>query len=233
MKMMISLRQWMKKVSLPFLFTLSSHPIPSHPHLTNPLILSSHLFPLFSNKFLEQDSLIQTLATQNNKTNKQTTQLLLLIPLLSIIPYLPSLFNSQTSFLSLLSITSLCCTAYLLYSSAPAVTGFSFIDKALNSSSSSSQKQLQGLGGLKGFRGLKGQGGGGDEGPINTYLPYLNLGLCVVLSILGAVGRKEVWLGFAWLPGFVLGVVVLAKWVMGGVDPEGELGSLRYGFKGA
>lgn len=56
-----------------------------------------------------------------------------------------------------------------------------------------------------------------------------------VLSILGeVVGRKvNVWTGFAWLPGLVYGVVVLAKWVMGSVDPEGELSGLRYEFKGA
>ena len=31
----------------------------------------------------------------------------------------------------------------------------------------------------------------------------------------------------------VYGVVLLAKWMMGSVDPEGELEGLRYGFKGA
>lgn len=45
--------------------------------------------------------------------------------------------------------------------------------------------------------------------------------------------RFEVWWGFGWLPGLVWGVVVLAKWIMGGVDPESELGGLRYGYKGA
>lgn len=48
------------------------------------------------------------------------------------------------------------------------------------------------------------------------------------------MGRKyDVWWGFGWLPAVVQGVVVLAKWIMGGVDPEGELEGLRYGFKGA
>ena len=48
------------------------------------------------------------------------------------------------------------------------------------------------------------------------------------------VSRKiELWWGFGWLPAGVYAVVLLAKWMMGSVDPEGELGGLRYGFKGA
>lgn len=81
----------------------------------------------------------------------------------------------------------------------------------------------------------RGLGEEGGESPIEKYLPGLNLGLCGVLAVLGAlVGRRvDVWMGFSWVPGFVLGVVVGAKWVMGSVDPESELGALRYGFKGA
>lgn len=79
------------------------------------------------------------------------------------------------------------------------------------------------------------QYGLGGDGPIATYLPYLNVGLCVVLVGLGSVvGRKwDVWWGFGWLPAGVQVVVLLAKWIMGGVDPEGELGNLKYEFKGA
>lgn len=56
-----------------------------------------------------------------------------------------------------------------------------------------------------------------------------------MLVLLGmVVGRKtELWWGFGWLPAGVYTVVLLAKWLMGSVDPEGELGGLRYGFKGA
>lgn len=63
----------------------------------------------------------------------------------------------------------------------------------------------------------------------------MNLALSAVLALLGLVfrGREFVWWGFAWLPGFVYGVVLLAKVVMGSVNPEMELGSLRYEFKGA
>lgn len=74
-----------------------------------------------------------------------------------------------------------------------------------------------------------------DRSPIREYLPYLNIGLCAVLGLLGMVfrGREEVWWGFGWLPAGVYGMVLLAKVVMGSVDPEAELGGLRYEFKGA
>lgn len=72
---------------------------------------------------------------------------------------------------------------------------------------------------------------------MQTYLPYLNLVLVAVLGVLGAVssgrGREVVWVGFGWVPGVVYGVVLVAKVVMAGVDPEAELGGLRYRFKGA
>ena len=73
------------------------------------------------------------------------------------------------------------------------------------------------------------------HGPIAEYLPLLNIALCTVLGLLGMVfkGREDVWWGFGWLPAGVYGVVLLAKVIMGSVDPEAELGGLRYGFKGA
>jgi hypothetical protein len=46
-------------------------------------------------------------------------------------------------------------------------------------------------------------------------------------------GRSDMWVGFGWLPAVVYGVVLLAKVIMGSVDPEAELGGLRYGYKGA
>lgn len=75
----------------------------------------------------------------------------------------------------------------------------------------------------------------GTSGPVRTYLPYLNIVLSGVLAALGLVfrGREMVWFGFAWLPGCVYVVVLMAKVVMGSVNPEAELGALRYEFKGA
>lgn len=76
---------------------------------------------------------------------------------------------------------------------------------------------------------------GTDYGPVVRYLPYLNIVLSVLLALLGMVarGRVEIWFGFAWLPGSVYGVALLAKVVMGSVNPEAELSALRYEFKGA
>jgi hypothetical protein len=74
-----------------------------------------------------------------------------------------------------------------------------------------------------------------DEGPIARYLPLLNIGLCVMLGLAGMVfrGKEEVWWGFEWLPAGNYVVVLLAKVIMGNVDPETELGGLKYGYKGA
>lgn len=46
--------------------------------------------------------------------------------------------------------------------------------------------------------------------------------------------RGEIlWWGFEWVPAGIYAVVVMAKMVMGSVDPEEELKGLRYGYKGA
>lgn len=78
----------------------------------------------------------------------------------------------------------------------------------------------------------------GENSPLETWLPWLNLGLVGVLVLLGLVSG-EAWKGaFRWvgmgnLPGVVFGVIVVAKVVMGSVDPEAELGALKYSYKGA
>ncbi|KAN0112984.1 hypothetical protein V8E51_005935 [Hyaloscypha variabilis] len=172
----------------------------------------------------EQENLIRTLEQENTRRNKQFATVLLALPLLSILPYIPALFNGRTTLLSILSITSLLSTAYLLYVLPPGQTAISYLD-ALNSPPSKDKLA----------RRQFSQNLGLDEGPIKQYLPYLNLGLGGVLVLLGmVVSRKiELWWGFGWLPAGVYAVVLLAKWMMGSVDPEGELGGLRYGFKGA
>jgi hypothetical protein len=173
---------------------------------------------------IEQEKLIRTLEQENTTRNKQFATALHALPLLSIAPYVSTLFKGRTTLLSILSITSLLSTAYLLYVLPPGQTGISYLD-ALNASSSK----------YKPIPRQFSQNFALDEGPIKQYLPYLNLGLCGVLVLLGmVVGRKiELWWGFGWLPAGVYAVVLLAKWMMGSVDPEGELGGLRYGFKGA
>lgn len=92
-----------------------------------------------------------------------------------------------------------------------------------------------------------------QKSPLERYLPYLNIGLCAVLVLYGLLVRRgggsstegggddsagvQVrqfgWLGLGNLPGIVYAVVVVAKLVMASVDPERELGALKYGYKGA
>ena len=77
--------------------------------------------------------------------------------------------------------------------------------------------------------------------PLEVWLPYLNVGLCLLVLLTGLVtgsGGHQVGgsvgkVYLAALPGVIYAATVVAKVVMAGVDPEGELGGLRYGYKGA
>ena len=157
---------------------------------------------------------------QNTTGNVQYARIFLALPLISILPYIPTLVTPRTSLLSVLSISSLLSTAYLVYVLPPEITSIPFLD-AWNTRSTRSPSHL--------VRQVQ------DHGPIQKYLPYLNLGLCTVLGFLGMVfrAREEVWWGFGWLPAGVYGTVLLAKVTMGSVDPEAELVGLKYELKGA
>jgi hypothetical protein len=51
-----------------------------------------------------------------------------------------------------------------------------------------------------------------------------------------AIGRTKseaVWPGMGYLPLVVYAIVLISKMVMGSVDPEKELASLKYDYKGA
>lgn len=86
--------------------------------------------------------------------------------------------------------------------------------------------------------------GGGDQfddmgrSPLERHLPLLNVGLAALALLTGVLewartrgGVGPVLLGM--LPGMVYAVVVGAKVMMAGVDPERELSGLKYGYKGA
>ena len=79
------------------------------------------------------------------------------------------------------------------------------------------------------------QAGRSHRSPLEAHLPLLNAALCGVLVLLAAVTRAggAAWTGLGYLPAAVYVVVLLAKVEMAGVDPEGELGGLRYEYKGA
>lgn len=87
---------------------------------------------------------------------------------------------------------------------------------------------------------------GSGKSPLERHLPWLNVGLAVLAlltgllerintagpgSSAGGAGVNPLLLGV--LPGVVYAVVVGAKVVMAGVDPERELSGLKYGYKGA
>ncbi|KAL2170521.1 hypothetical protein VTG60DRAFT_4807 [Thermothelomyces hinnuleus] len=117
------------------------------------------------------------------------------------------------------------------------------------SRSRSRQRRLGGVGGVGGRGGRGGGGGGilgasvssGPKSPLETHLPWLNVALAALALLTGllqrlktgsvAAGVSPLMLGA--LPGVVYAVVIGAKVVMAGVDPERELSALKYAYKGA
>ncbi|KAK4455523.1 hypothetical protein QBC34DRAFT_460498 [Podospora aff. communis PSN243] len=79
--------------------------------------------------------------------------------------------------------------------------------------------------------------------PLLQHLPVMNLVLSVVVAVAGWLNHRwlvgyyqdAVWrlAGLGNLPLVINGVVIVAKMMMAGVDPEKELNKLRYGYKGA
>ncbi|WQF81437.1 hypothetical protein CDEST_06451 [Colletotrichum destructivum] len=209
----------------------------------------------------EQEILIQRLADENAARNAQFNTLLLALPLLTTVPYIVSILRLSAPLTSLLSITSLLSTAYLLRTQPPGITGITLLDvwfrpktpraspssslasstssvSAASSSSSSSSYQpirapMRTRPRRSSFSFVE-----DHKSPLETYLPYLNFGLCVVLVLTGLVTRSGErhalgHVGLGNLPAIVYVVILIAKVVMGSVDPEKELAALRYDFKGA
>ncbi|KAG6100352.1 hypothetical protein E4U30_004794 [Claviceps sp. LM220 group G6] len=196
----------------------------------------------------EQESLISDLSAQNALQNHHFTRLLLLLPLATTIPYLPLLFRPRDAVIALLSLTSLLSTTYLLYILPPEITGLGFLDawtavpaavggqaddRAVSKDGATARVSM-----MKSQARRLQRGFGCERSPLETYLPYLNGGLVVVLALMGLVTGRGAGGGFAWigrgnLPGIVYGVVLVAKVVMGSVDPERELSPLKYEYRGA
>lgn len=201
----------------------------------------------------EQEALIASLSHQNESRNAQFRLLLLVLPIASTVPYLIALVTrsrSQTSAsTALLSLTSLACTAWTLWAQAPGRTGIRVLDSWAGSETSANGK------GVGSYRRKKRDDDDDDsrgdiasvpfwaeehrDSPLARYLPYLNLGLCGVLVLTGLLTKSGAsqghWghVGLNNLPAIVYGVVLVAKMVMGSVDPERELSALRYEYKGA
>ncbi|RWA05477.1 hypothetical protein EKO27_g9628, partial [Xylaria grammica] len=76
--------------------------------------------------------------------------------------------------------------------------------------------------------------------PLQQYLPFLNVAICALLVLAGFLSSQrsaaaQHWghIGLANLPAVVYVVVLIAKMLMGSIDPEKELSALRYEYKGA
>lgn len=164
--------------------------------------------PIYQRRILtipEQEYLIDTLTAENKARNKSYTSLLLTLPLLSTIAYIRLL----PALPAVLSISSLLSTAFLLNNLPPTVTGIAVLDKKQTDKKRKGEVLM-----------------GAHRSPLEMWLPYLNIGL----AALSCLSLKGGTLGI--LPGILYGVVIVAKMVMGSVDP-GELEGLKYPYKGA
>ncbi|OTB11987.1 hypothetical protein K445DRAFT_378870 [Daldinia sp. EC12] len=193
----------------------------------------------------EQEALIQSLARQNDSRNAQFRLLLLALPIVSAVPYivaLPQTYGAGSAgagdrMRALLSLTSLAATAWMLWALPPSVTGIRGLDGWVSrGSENNSKRKTDNITTAFGAEGRR-------DSPLATYLPYLNIALCTVLVLTGLVSKPgasareqpQQWghVGLSNLPAIVYAVVVVAKIVMGGVDPERDLSALRYEYKGA
>jgi hypothetical protein len=200
---------------------------------------TSYLPPkLTLSKNSEQETLISTLTTLNTTRNATFLRALYILPTLATLPFLLRLFlpNPKSSpsvplLLPLLGLSSLAATTWLLHTLKTTETGFAVLDQPSNTAQSKAKQQRDVL-----------MAGGGGKSPLEQHLPVLNVGLAVLALLMGVLeqlkegggrggGVSPVLLG--GLPGVVYAVMVGAKVVMGGVDPEKELSGLRYGYKGA
>ncbi|KOS22432.1 hypothetical protein ESCO_001787 [Escovopsis weberi] len=193
----------------------------------------------------EQDRLIAHLARQNALRNEQFARALLLLPLCALLAYARPLLRPSTAVFALLGTTSLLIAAFLVHRLQPTETGLFLVDAwARGSGAVRKGKMRQGSSSFFPSRvglsagALPGDIRGGDRSPLETYLPYMNLALVVLLMLMGLVRPDTRGGGFGWvsmgnLPALIYSIIITAKVVMAGVDPERELMGLRYDYKGA
>lgn len=174
--------------------------------------------------------MIRTLSKTNQYTNTVYISVLIGLAVVSTVLYVPTLRYRSTTLLSTLSITSLLSTAFLLCYLPVNSTGIALLERRTGESISSSGR-------VKAPGALFKTGAWDQSKPLLKYLPYLNLILCLLLGVLGfllrAKGGRQMWMGFEYVPGMLYGFALSAKIIMASVDVEQDLGSLRYGLKGA
>ncbi|KAH8899535.1 hypothetical protein GQ53DRAFT_802053, partial [Thozetella sp. PMI_491] len=187
----------------------------------------------------EQENLISSLATQNEERNAQFQKYLLALPALAAVPYLLALAHPKTALLAVLALSSLASTGFLLWQLPPDVTGIPLLDAWSRADESGGA----GVGLSKNTRTRRRTSSFSasaivHRSPLETWLPVLNVGLCALLVLMGLLLKRRdgapsnIGIGIGNLPAIVYGVVLVAKMVMASVDPERELGGLRYEYKG-
>ncbi|KAF2970408.1 hypothetical protein GQX73_g3135 [Xylaria multiplex] len=211
----------------------------------------------------EQEDLIQGLAQQNAARNAQFRLFLLALPSLSTIPYLMVLStlvlpgngsrrSAADIWIALLALSSLASTAWTLWSLPPGVTGIRALDAWVGSgdAAEASGNTTHPLGpiGANAQRRRRASAGGSrfflwaqrHRSPLEQYLPFLNVAICGLLVLAGLLSPRrsaaaQHWghIGLANLPAVIYAVVLIAKTLMGSIDPEKELSALRYEYKGA
>ncbi|GAW13169.1 hypothetical protein ANO14919_025470 [Xylariales sp. No.14919] len=154
---------------------------------------------------------------------------------------------------ALLALSSLAATAWTLWSLPPGVTGIRALDTWAGSAGSQSAAAAGGntlLGpiGANAQRRRRASAAGSrfftwaqrHRSPLQQYLPLLNVAICALLVLAGFLSSQrsaaaQHWghIGLANLPAVVYVVVLVAKMLMGSIDPEKELSALRYEYKGA
>ncbi|KAI0418705.1 hypothetical protein F5X98DRAFT_108205 [Xylaria grammica] len=156
---------------------------------------------------------------------------------------------------ALLALSSLAATAWTLWSLPPGVTGIRALDTWAGSAGSQSAaaaaaggNTLLGPIGANAQRRRRASAAGSrfftwaqrHRSPLQQYLPLLNVAICALLVLAGflssqrsAAARHWGHIGLANLPAVVYVVVLVAKMLMGSIDPEKELSALRYEYKGA
>ncbi|TRX92896.1 hypothetical protein FHL15_006302 [Xylaria flabelliformis] len=160
--------------------------------------------------------------------------------------------------IALLALSSLASTAWTLWSLPPGVTGIRVLDAWVGSSKDDDGTSTTTLGG-GGGGGLGPMGANArrrrrasagshsffwsqhHRSPLQQYLPFLNIALCSLLILAGFLSSSQRsaahqhWghVGLANLPALIYVVVLVAKMLMGSIDPERDLSALRYEYKGA
>ncbi|KAI0556175.1 hypothetical protein F4679DRAFT_22687 [Xylaria curta] len=158
--------------------------------------------------------------------------------------------------IAILALSSLASTAWTLWSLPPGVTGIRVLDAWVGSSKDDDGTSTTTLGGGGGLgpmganarRRRRASAGSHSffwsqhhRSPLQQYLPFLNVALCSLLILAGFLSSSQRsaahqhWghVGLANLPALIYVVVLVAKMLMGSIDPERELSALRYEYKGA